>query len=204
MEKNLEQQFGKLTQQAKSSITALEDKIRDLESQIQTLKQAATKIDLLAQKIQELLPKIMAAVGTDPGGALRRTPSTKEDQLAAQLRAELAGLGAGASSDQVSKIVDALAKGGSGGMALATQIVTRIAEARSKQIDGQINSAAAAIKPQVDQVSALEKQLAKLDQDKARALADLRTQRGKALADAAKAQDARLAIPTSIPTPKKP
>jgi len=153
--------------------------------------------------MEELLPKIMGQIGHDPGAGKARTPSTKEDQLAAQLKAELAGLGLSVSPDQLSNIMNALGKGGGGGMALAMQIVTNIAEARSRQINDQTRSAGAAKQDQIARIAALDKQIAKLEADKQKAIADLRKQHEKALAEAQKAQDSRL-IRLPTPTPKRP
>jgi septal ring factor EnvC (AmiA/AmiB activator) len=55
------------------------------------------------------------------------------------------------------------------------------------------------------EIAAIEKQTAKLEQDKEKAIADLKKQKQKAIADVQKAQDARLIrTPTPTPTPKRP
>lgn len=203
MEKSIEQEYAKLVQDAKTQKSDLEDKIKEIDRQIAALKEHAKKLDQVARKMDELLPKIMAGLGGDTGGRGRTPSPPKRDQFAAHLKAELAALGVGVSPDQLSKIMDALGKGGSGGMALAMQIVTQIADARAKQLDDQIASAAVARQAQKAQIAALEKQIAKLEADKQKAIAELRKQKEKALADAQKAQDSRLLrLPTPTPARK--
>ncbi|MCM3877016.1 MAG: hypothetical protein NEA02_11430 [Thermoanaerobaculia bacterium] len=130
MEKNVELQFAKLTHDAKGSKDALEEEIKALGSQILKLEQAAKKIEAVAQKMQELLPKIMAAVGSDPGAALRRAPSTaKESAFEALLKTELAKAGVSLSTKEIQSIAEAITKGGQAAMSAALQIVITIAEA---------------------------------------------------------------------------
>ncbi len=192
MEQSIETEFAKLTQDARRNKGALEDKIKELERQIAKLKDDADKIARIARKIDDVLPKFMAALGSDTGGGNARTPSTKRDQLAAQLSAELAGQGLSLSPDELQGLVGALAKGGSAGMALAVQLVTTIANGRTRGINDQIASAGAAIQDRKTQIAALDKQIAKLDLEKA-----------KALEDAKKAQNARLIrLPTPTPARK--
>lgn len=190
MEASIEQQFAKLKKQVKDDIDALEAKIKEIGRQVAALKEQAKQIEQVAKKMEQVLPNLVAQVGRDPGAGRTRTPSAN-DPLAARLKAELASAGLPLTPDEAQEVVNALRKGGSAGIALATQIIASIAEAHTKQIDGQINSTTATIKARKDQISALEKQLVKLDQDKA-----------KALADAVKMQDARL-IRTPTPTPKR-
>jgi polyhydroxyalkanoate synthesis regulator phasin len=210
MEKNIELQFGKLTQQTKGNIEALEDKIKSLESQIEKLKQEAKKIELIAQKIEELLPKIMAAFGTDPGGALKRTPSAaKGADLKAFLAAELTRAGVSMSQEFPKLLLADMSTAASlpGGTAVAF-LSSRFGEQAAQKIaetNKTIDTLQAQLKALKEQLAALEKQVAKLEQDKQKALGETRKQKEKALAEAAKARDARLVrISTPTPTPKRP
>ncbi len=191
MEQNVEVQFAKLKKQAKDDIDALESKIKEIDRQIASLKERAGKIVQIAAKMDALLPKFMAALGRDTGGRTGRAASSKRDQVAAQLRTELAGLGVVVSPDQLSKIVDGLEKGGRAGMAQAVFLCTAIAEADLKRIDDQLGSAAAAKQDQKTRIAALDKQLAKLEADRQKAIAALKAQKEKALKN----------VPTATPTP---
>jgi predicted nucleic acid-binding Zn-ribbon protein len=262
MEKNIELQYAKLKQEAKNNQDALQDKIKEIDKAIERLKQVAKRIELLSQKIQELLPRIVGAVGSDSGAGIGRTPSTTErDRFAAMLAVELAKAGIGMSADQLQKTAEAIGRGGQGAMALAVYLTTEIAEANAdKSVSGaatksarggsagapsaalqslaarqdfprvsqgdvasaaQLPGSAAASyfanrfsgqaaerlaatnkaidseqqkkKALVNQVAALEKEIAKLEQDRQKALADLRSQRMKAVRTS----------PTATPTPKK-
>lgn len=246
MEKNIEQQYAKLIRKEKDQKSALEDTIKDLDRQIQAVKEQIKKIQLVAQRIQELLPKILSAVGSDSGGVFGGAFSeAKRAQLEALLAAELSKAGVSLSAKEIQGIAAAITKGGQGGMSTALQIVITIAEAgaarspdfpkvvaaevssaaslpgasaaaffssrfsdqasrRIQDFNRAIDSANAEKKTLKERIAALDKQIAKLEEDKAKALAELRKQKEKAIV-AAKAIDTRIVrLPTPTPTPKRP
>ena len=84
-------------------------------------------------------------------------------------------------------------------------------ESRAREIDRQIQNLTAKIdqamkeiKVLQTQILALEHEIAKLDQDKKKAVASIRAQKQKAVAQAVEAQGSALARVTPAPTPKKP
>ena len=135
MEQNIEQQYGKLIQEAKNNKQELEDQIKSLQNQILKLKEAAKKIQLVMQKLQELLPKIMGAVGSDPSGGKGRTTSNgQRDAFEALLKAELARAGMNKSAEELRKLAGEITKGGQGALGLALQIAISIADADAGKI----------------------------------------------------------------------
>ncbi|HEY3350669.1 MAG TPA: hypothetical protein VGM13_12915 [Thermoanaerobaculia bacterium] len=66
-----------------------------------------------------------------------------------------------------------------------------------------INDAKARKSALEDQIRAIDKQIAKLEADRQKSLADLRKQKEKAIKEASKAQDVRL-VRTPTPAPKRP
>ncbi|MEO8054376.1 MAG: hypothetical protein ABI768_04440 [Acidobacteriota bacterium] len=205
MEQSLEAQFAKLKKRAKDDIDALADKIKDMERQIAALKDQAKKIEQVAQKLEQLLPEIMAAVGSDSGG-MRRTPPATSDQLAALLAAERAKAGLpetpGFPNLTPADLSTASSLKGSNAAAFLSNRIAQQASQKLAEIDKAIEAKRKEIASLKAQIVELDKQLAKLEADKQKAIADLKTKKEKALAEAAKAQDARLIrIPT--PTPKR-
>jgi hypothetical protein len=243
-EQGIEQSYAKLIREAKNNRQEMEDQIRNLESSIEKLKQSARKIELVLQKLQELLPRIVGAVGSDPFGGKGRPASTgPRDAFEALLKAELARAGMNMSAEELRKLADEITKGGQGAMGVALQIVISIAQtSASRSLPGRdagpgfpkvapadlsaatpmrgsgaasyfasrfskqagdrlaetnaaISSAKQAIKSRKDQIAGLDKQIEKLQQDRDKAIADLRAQGQRALANALKS-------PT--PTPRAP
>ena len=208
MERNIELQFAKLMQEAKGQKQALEDKIKEIDRQIAALKEQARKIEQVAQKLEELLPRILAAVGSDSGG-MRRTPSAKGDQLAALLASERAKAGLPATPGfpnlTPADLSTASSLKGSNGAAFLSSRIAQQASEKIAEIDKAIEAKKKEIASLKAQIAELDKQLAKLEADKQKAIAELRKQKEKAIAEATKAQDSRLIrIPTPTPTPKRP
>lgn len=112
----------KPTQEAKGKRDALEDEIKSIDGQIEKLKQAADKLARIGQKIEELMPRLLAALGSDENARRMPTPSTaKSGAFAAVLENELPKSGLRMSGDEIRKISDAIAKGGGAGYHQQTQ-----------------------------------------------------------------------------------
>jgi septal ring factor EnvC (AmiA/AmiB activator) len=154
LEKNVDLEYAKLTQEVKKNIDALNAKIKEHEKKIEELKRTAEKIQIIEQKLGELLPKVVGAVGSDPDVGRRTAPSTgRRDQLAAQLASELAKAGMNLPADELHRISDAIGRGGQGGMAVALYLVISIAQTsaaealRERGRGPSVGSLAAALAP---------------------------------------------------------
>ncbi len=130
-EKDVEAEYAKLIQEASAEKSALGDKIKQIDRQIEALKNEIRRIELLQKKIEELLPKILAFVGSDSAGGFGAANAGRPVELTALLAGELGKAGVSIPPDQLAGTAAAITKGGPNGMAAAWGIVLQIARAGS-------------------------------------------------------------------------
>jgi septal ring factor EnvC (AmiA/AmiB activator) len=177
MEKSIELQFAKLKKQVKDDIDALESKIKEIDRQIAALKEQARNIQLVAAKMEELLPKLMAGLGSDSGG-MRRTPPNG-GQIAALLASERAKAGLPATPGfpnlTPADLSTASSLKGSNAAAFLSNRINQQASSKIAGIDGAIAAKRKEIAALKTQVAEREKQLAKIEADRQKAIARIPT-----------------------------
>ena len=194
MEQSIEIEFAKLKKQTKNDIDALDDKIKEMDRQIAALKDQANKIEKVAQKLEDLLPKIMAGIGSDSSG-MRRTPSPKSDQFSSLLASERAKAGLpstpGFPNLTPADLATAFSLPAANRPAFLSSLIAQQASRKISEIGNAIDAHKKESASLKAQIPALEKQIAELDADRQKALADLQKQKASALKS----------VPTATPTP---
>jgi septal ring factor EnvC (AmiA/AmiB activator) len=129
LERATEQEYSKLIKEARDQQSAIEDKLRQIDRQVETLKNEVRRIELLQKKIEEVLPKILAFVGSD--SALGAAPGARQAQVTALLSGELSKAGVSIPPDRLAQDAAAITKGGTSGLTVAWDLVLQIARAGS-------------------------------------------------------------------------
>jgi len=151
--------YAKVIHDCKSNIEDLENKIKDMTQKIKELKAEADKIMKIADKMEQLLPEIMAHVGTDQGNicnnAAEHSQANKEfaDLLAAKIK-EATGIDVDPA--KMMDISEAIMRGGPGATALAMVICMQICElSADKELNGNKgNKVDAPVDPNADPADA--------------------------------------------------
>jgi polyhydroxyalkanoate synthesis regulator phasin len=177
-EQSIAQQYAKLIQDVKTSKAALEDEIEELERRIEALKKQASRVELIAQKTQQVLPKILAAVEPGSGGGRAAAPAARLEDLGALLGAELSKAGVETSPDELRWVVEAIGRGGPGaGSRVSAQAAERI-----ERTHVAIDATGQRVEELRGQVEVLDEEIASLQKERDRALAE--QQKQKAIEDA--------------------
>jgi chromosome segregation ATPase len=159
MEQSIEVEFVILKKETNDNIGHLQDKIKQIDLQIENVKRQVQKLDLIAGKIDQVLPRIMQELDS-----IKRTPAgilfPGQTQIAA-----------------LQKTIDSLK---SEKAAIST---------KRFNINNQISNLSAQKIAIQQQIKELEKELVYLDNQKQVLLAELRKQKEKAIAEAVKQKE---------------
>jgi transposase len=190
-EQSIAQEYAKLIQEAMTQQAALRGQIEALDEKIEALKQQASRIQLIAQKTEQVLPKILSALGRDSGGKEPASAVRQARDPGAVIAGELAKVGVTASAGELRWLVEAIGHGGPG----AGGRVQVQAMARFQRANIAIDSTRDQIAQLRAQIVALDQQIAKLQKQRDEALAALEKQQKKASEEARKRR-ATSAAPT--------